>query len=1162
MSRIHEKNAALGTELGRDLNSALAFLRRQEAFENELVVLEAQLQVLVDDAARLQATYPSNRVQIQQKQELVVTAWRGLKERADLRRDQLQASVDLQKFLTQVRDLTSWASGLRIAMVSEENVRNIARAQALKSEHDALKVEIEAREPAFKNVAELSTAMEQTGHYAATEAVERCDALLDEREKLHDAWRARNTYLGQLIDLHAFLREAKQLENISNVQEAALSNADFGETVEEVTNHVKKHEAFEKLISTHDERLENLFQTGDKLISQNHFESGQIASCLADIQSKRLKVRQLCLKRHQQLENALLYSEFIRDVSDALNWINEKQKKLQNELRTGEVNSLEDKIKKLQKYQTLHAEVAANGKRIDEVKDKGQRLIAKRHKSSPEIHKQLLELDAAWQQLLHEVNLRGKGLEEAQDILEFNNHLDKLEAWIRDKEVMIQAGDTGKDYEHCQALQRKLDDVDSDMRVDDSRIKAINTLANKLIKQGRSGVQQRWENFIKKWHNLQGALNDYRNTLGGASEIHLFDRDVSDTLQRILDKSNAMEIDDVGKDVNGVESLIRKQNNLERDMVAVENKINDHEKEAMNLFNKYPDKRDEIQRKITELENQWEKLIALKNKRDEDLKEAYTKHKFFAELKELEIWANETIKRMKSQNKPTSVSEAEAQLELHDEIKAEIDGRQEAFDVLTKVAVEFAKSKDQDFVDVIENLDNMQDVLKTAWKQHRKDLTHEYHVQNFKEQADQLDSWLASKEAFLNNDDIGENPRAVDALIRKHQDFETMLHQQLIRINELEKMSDDIQADKEYDNFDVKNRFEAIVQRKNSLIDTMNLRKNMLDQSRALHEFIRNIHEVELWVAQKVQVANDENYRDPSNLQSKIQKHAAFDAEISANSSRIIFILNDGQNLINGHHFASKEIATRLEELESDWRQLQNISQLKRERLNDAYQALLFNRSLDEFEEWITTVEQQLQSQDCGKDLTSASNLLKKHIALENDVQQHTKNCESINEALEEFINSKHFMCDELQERGENAISHFHQLQEPMQSKKDLLEASLMFHQFSRDVDDELRWLSDRETLAGSKDLGNSLTAVQRLQKKHLALEAELLSHEPIVNTLVTRSTQLARSGHNAANTISEKAKDVKNKLTQIRDLASIRKLRLQDALEAQMVHYQKKLLI
>lgn len=113
-------------------------------------------------------------------------------------------------------------------------------------------------------------------------------------------------------------------------------------------------------------------------------------------------------------------------------------------------------------------------------------MLARKHPASVEIHQQLEHLHASWRKLLLESGNRGRGLEEAQDILEFNNQVEKIEAWIRDKEMMVQAGDTGKDYEHCLSLQRKLDDVDSDMRVDDSRIKSINTLADKLIKQVKS----------------------------------------------------------------------------------------------------------------------------------------------------------------------------------------------------------------------------------------------------------------------------------------------------------------------------------------------------------------------------------------------------------------------------------------------------------------------------------------------------------------------------------------------------------------------------------------------------------------------------------------------------------------------------------------------------
>jgi spectrin beta len=162
LQRINEKKAVLGNDLGRDLNSALALLRKHEAFENELVALEAQLQVLVEDASKLQKTYPNNKANIQQQQELVVEAWGVLKEIAELRHDQLQASVDLQKFLTQVRNLTNWANALRLDMKAEENVRNADRAQLLRMEHDALKNEIEAREKDFQDVANNLTAMEQT----------------------------------------------------------------------------------------------------------------------------------------------------------------------------------------------------------------------------------------------------------------------------------------------------------------------------------------------------------------------------------------------------------------------------------------------------------------------------------------------------------------------------------------------------------------------------------------------------------------------------------------------------------------------------------------------------------------------------------------------------------------------------------------------------------------------------------------------------------------------------------------------------------------------------------------------------------------------------------------------------------------------------------------
>ncbi|XP_012530663.2 spectrin alpha chain isoform X3 [Monomorium pharaonis] len=1159
LSRIQEKKAALPEDLGRDLNSVLALIRRHEGFENDLVALEAQLQVLVEDASRLQAHYPGNNaVHIDQQQEIVVTHWEDLKDKSAHRRDQLQASCDLQRFLTQVRDLMNWAAGLRATMSTEEKVRDAASAQILKTEHEALKGEIEAREDSFSSVLDLGEAMVQTGHYAATEVEEKCNQLLDERQRLHAAWQQKKVHLDQLIDLHFFLRDAKQLDTLSSTQEAALSGDNFGVSVEEVDAQMKKHNEFEKLLVTHEEKLTALQEHGNKLLTQNHFDSPTIARRLNEVIQRRERIRHLCDARRRRLEASLLHAQFVRDVGEAESWIGEKQKKLEAEASKGEVSSLEDKIKKLQKHQAFQAELAANQSRIEEIKAKGETLLARKHPASAEIRQQLEHLHASWRILLLESGNRGRGLEEAQDILEFNNQVEKIEAWIRDKEMMVQAGDTGKDYEHCLSLQRKLDDVDSDMRVDDSRIKSINALADKLIKQGRDNeskaIQQRRDNFNNKWKGLQGALSTYRETLAGALEIHLFNRDVDDTNQRVIEKSVAMSTNDTGKDLPAVEQLQRKQEAIERDMTAIEGKLKEHKSEARNLSHKYPDKGSEINGILSELQSNWDDLQRVTRHRRDALNQAYTLHKFQADLHELDIWVADTIKRMDESEPPTTISEAEAVLELHQERKAEIDGRQDTFKGLKDHGHKII-SINEDVKHNLEHLEELRQTLGNAWDNRRQKLTQAHQLQLFKEQADQADSWLATKEAFLNNDDLGESLSGVETLLRKHEEFEKMLASQLGRIEELEKFANEILSREHADESIIKQRLASVCTRRDKLKNNSTARRKKLLESHHLHQFLRNIYEVDGWLRQKQQVASDENYRDSSNLQSKIQKHAAFESELMANKGRIAAVVNEGEALIEENHYASKDIQERLDELEADWRHLQETSELKKNRLNDAYQALLFGRSLDEFETWMDEIETQLQSEDHGKDLSSVTNLLKRHTNLENDVLGHNEACESIKNTAAGFQKSNHFLSDEIQKRALITINRYHGLQEPMQIRRDNLEDAKLLHQFARDVEDELRWLSEKEPLAASNDLGSSLTTVQRLQKKHHALEAELLSREPVVASLVSRATVMIRSGHFAADKIEKLTKKLQEELSHLRDLASVRKLRLLDAVESQMFY-------
>ncbi|XP_049531966.1 spectrin beta chain, non-erythrocytic 1 isoform X2 [Anopheles darlingi] len=1162
--RIQDKNAALSTELGKDLNSALALARKHEAFENELVPLEAQLQVLVDDSLRLQAKYPGDNAQaIAAEQENVIQAWNVLKEKSALRNDQLHASCDLQHFLTQVRDLMSWATNLRAALQAEEHVSDAAGATALKIQHDAIYGEIEAREQTFRELNELSDSMVQTGHYAATEVEEKCSALLDERAKLHSAYNKKKILLEQKIDLFCFMRDAKVIENISSGQEATLSSLDFGITVEVVQDQVKRHEAFEKLIQTQDEKVAILQDHGRKLVEQNHYDSENIRRRLREIVERRQKVKDLCALRRQKLANALLYAQFIRDCAEAGAWINEKQKKLEADAHSyAGVSNMEDKVKRLKKLQAFDAEVNANEGRIREVREKGEQLIGKRHECAGEIQDELAKLMHSWNVLLNELASRSRGLKEAQDILEFNTQLDKLEAWIRDKEMMIHAGDTGRDLEHCNALRRKLDDVDSDMRVDDQRIKNINQLADKLVSQDQvegKNVQQQRENFNSKWKSLQGALSRYRELLAGAYEIHVFNRDVDDTSERIAEKKLAMSAEDTGRDLIAVEALKRKQEAIERDMTAVDHKIREHEQSAAGLADKYPDNAINIVEKLDELKKHWQELQGASVKRAGTLEQGYTAHKFTADVRELELWANDMIKKMDSAASPATIVDCKAQIQLHHERKAEIDGRDRIFRDLKDhgerlVAENRDRAVRNDHVErALRNLEDLNKHLHDSWKGRNRGLKEAHQLQLFKEQADQIVEWLTNKEAFLNNDDLGESFTAVEALIKKHEAFEKLLHSN--RIEELELFAEEILAENPFEADVIKQRLYGVINRKDKLLASAAARKQKLQESLQLQQFLRALYEVEKWITQKMQIALDENYREPSNLQSKIQKHAAFDAELCANSGRVTAIIEEGESLINAEHYASGVVQEQLDILESDWHKLREASREKKERLAEAYEALLFQRSLEDFNNWMDEVEVQLSSEDYGRDLASVNNLLKKHDMLEADVVHHADTCEQIKQTDGKMLASDHFLKDELHESAMLTVKRYHSLHEPMTIRRDNLEDSLQLHQFLRDAEDELLWLSEKEPQAASKDLGSSLTAVQSLQKKHQAMEAEILIQEPIISALVQRGQQMIRDNHYALEQIERQCGLLQSKLVNLRNLSNVRRLRLLDAVESQQFY-------
>ena len=107
---------------------------------------------------------------------------------------------------------------------------------------------------------------------------------------------------------------------------------------------------------------------------------------------------------------------------------------------------------------------------------------------------------------------------------------------------------------------------------------------------------------------------------------------------------------------------------------------------------------------------------------------------------------------------------------------------------------------------------------------------------------------------------------------------------------------------------EISTRIEAIKVAKDSLLSKAEQRRSRLDESLSLQQFLRDAEETKNWISEKSKVAGDESYRDPSNLEVKVQQHQDFEAELQANKGRIDGVVEMGQELRDAQHFAEEKI--------------------------------------------------------------------------------------------------------------------------------------------------------------------------------------------------------------------------------------------------------------
>merc|ERR1719242_2880784 len=121
--------------------------------------------------------------------------------------------------------------------------------------HQGHKAEIDARADNFNDCITLGKELLSRNHYASNEIKEKLLELTNLRNEMLHRWEERWEHLQLILEVYQFARDAAVAEAWLMAQDPYLKSEELGQTIDEVENLIKKHEAFEKAAAAQEERF-------------------------------------------------------------------------------------------------------------------------------------------------------------------------------------------------------------------------------------------------------------------------------------------------------------------------------------------------------------------------------------------------------------------------------------------------------------------------------------------------------------------------------------------------------------------------------------------------------------------------------------------------------------------------------------------------------------------------------------------------------------------------------------------------------------------------------------------------------------------------------------------------------------------------------------------
>ncbi|XP_075606031.1 spectrin beta chain, non-erythrocytic 1 isoform X1 [Balearica regulorum gibbericeps] len=1148
---------------GFDLPAVEAATKKHEAIETDIAAYEERVQAVVAVAKELETENYHDIKRITARKDNVIRLWEYLLELLRARRQRLEMNLGLQKIFQEMLYIMDWMDEMKVLLLSQDYGKHLLGVEDLLQKHALVEADIaiQAERVRGVNASAQKFATDGEGYKPCDPQVirdrvahmefcyqELCQLAAERRARLEESRRLWK-FFWEMAEEEGWIREKEQI----------LSSDDYGKDLTSVVRLLSKHKAFEDEMSGRSGHFQQAIKEGEDMIAEEHFGSEKIRERIKDIREQWANLEQLSAIRKKRLEEASLLHQFQADADDIDAWMLDILKIVSSNDVGHDEYSTQSLVKK---HKDVAEEIASYRPTIDSLHEQAKAL-PQEHAGSPDVQGRLSGIEERYKEVAELTRLRKQALQDTLALYKMFSEADACELWIDEKEKWLNNMQIPEKLEDLEVIQHRFESLEPEMNNQASRVAVVNQIARQLMHSGHPSekeIKAQQDKLNTRWSQFRELVDRKKDALLSALSIQNYHLECNETKSWIREKTKVIEsTQDLGNDLAGVMALQRKLTGMERDLVAIEAKLSDLQKEAEKLESEHPDQAQAILSRLAEINDVWEEMKTTLKNREESLGEASKLQQFLRDLDDFQSWLSRTQTAIASEDMPNTLTEAEKLLTQHENIKNEINNYEEDYQKMRDMGEMVTQGQtDAQYMFLrqrLQALDTGWNELHKMWENRQNLLSQSHAYQLFLRDTKQAEAFLNNQEYVLAHTEMPTTLEGAEAAIKKQEDFMTTMDANEEKINAVVETGRRLVSDGNINSDKIQEKVDSIDDRHRKNREAASELLMRLKDNRDLQKFLQDCQELSLWINEKMLTAQDMSYDEARNLHSKWLKHQAFMAELASNKEWLEKIEKEGMQLIAEKPETEAVVKEKLTGLHQMWQELESTTQTKAQRLFDANKAELFTQSCADLDKWLNGLESQIQSDDYGKDLTSVNILLKKQQMLENQMDVRKKEIEEL-QSQARALSQEGKSTDEVDGKRLTVEKKFLELLEPLNERKANLLASKEIHQFNRDVEDEILWVGERMPIATSTDHGHNLQTVQLLIKKNQTLQKEIQGHQPRIDDIFERSQNIITESSPNAEAIQQRLADLQQLWNLLIEETEKRHKRLEESHRAQQYYF------